>query len=198
MVQTSLHIPVLPAVNKEWTLFLDRDGVINVEKPMDYVRNWEEFQFNPGVLDAMRIFNQLFGRILVVTNQRGVGKGYMTEQDLLDVHDKMLQKIIKHGGRIDKIYYAPELEDDGPRRKPNPTMGLEAMQDFSDIRIEKSFMIGNTFSDMEFGRNVGAGTIFLPTTRTEPPMPHPLVDFLFPDLLAAAKGFQQAQAHSAQ
>jgi D-glycero-D-manno-heptose 1,7-bisphosphate phosphatase len=198
MVQTSLHIPVLPAVNKEWTLFLDRDGVINVEKPMDYVRNWEEFQFNPGVLDAMRIFNQLFGRILVVTNQRGVGKGYMTEQDLLDVHDKMLQKIIKHGGRIDKIYYAPELEDDGPRRKPNPTMGLEAMQDFSDIRIEKSFMIGNTFSDMEFGRNVGAGTIFLPTTRTEPPMPHPLVDFLFPDLLAAAKGFQQAQARSAQ
>lgn len=198
MVQTSLQIPVLPAVNKEWTLFLDRDGVINVEKPMDYVRNWEEFQFNPGVLDAMRIFNQLFGRILVVTNQRGVGKGYMTEQDLLDVHDKMLEKIIKHGGRIDKIYYAPELEDDGPRRKPNPTMGLEAMQDFTDIRIEKSFMIGNTFSDMEFGRNVGASTIFLPTTRTEPPMPHPLVDFLFPDLLAAAKSFQAAQARSAK
>ncbi len=190
MVQTSSLKSVLPAVNKEWTLFLDRDGVINVEKPMDYVRNWEEFQFNPGVLEALRLFAQQFGRILVVTNQRGIGKGYMTEQDLHDIHDKMQEKIQKHGGRIDKIYYAPELDDDGPRRKPNPTMGLEAMKDFPDIDASKSFMIGNTFSDMEFGRNIGAQTIFLPTTRTEPPMPHPLVDFLFPDLLEAAKSFQ--------
>jgi D-glycero-D-manno-heptose 1,7-bisphosphate phosphatase len=192
MVQTSPQISALPAVNKGWTLFLDRDGVINVEKPMDYVRNWEEFQFNPGVLDALRLFNQQFGRILVVTNQRGIGKGYMTEEDLYNIHHKMQEKIEKHGGRIDKIYFAPELADDGPRRKPNPTMGLEAMKDFSDIDASKSFMVGNTFSDMEFGRNIGAKTIFLPTTRPEPPMPHPLVDFLFPDLLAVAKSFGQS------
>lgn len=176
----------LPAVDASWTLFLDRDGVINVEKQMDYIRNWSEFQFNPGVLDALRVFNPLFGRILVVTNQRGVGKGYMTEADLLHIHVMMLLEIEKHGGRIDKIYYAPELSDDAPRRKPAPLMGREAMQDFAEISPARSIMVGNTFSDMEFGRNIGAKTIFLPTTRPEPPMPHPLVDYLFPDLLSLA------------
>ncbi len=176
-------------VDKKWTLFLDRDGVINVEKPMDYVRNREEFQFNPGVLEAMKYFNGLFGPIVVVTNQRGVGKGWMTEEDLLDIHIHMAQEVEATGGRIDKIYYAPELTDDSPRRKPNATMGLEAARDFPEIDLQKSIMVGNTFSDMEFGRNIGALTVFLPTTRSEPPMPHPLVDFLFPDLLALARAF---------
>jgi D-glycero-D-manno-heptose 1,7-bisphosphate phosphatase len=182
----------LPAVDRSWTLFLDRDGVINVEKPMDYVRRWEEFQFNPGVLDALRVFNSLFGRILVVTNQRGVGKGYMTESDLLHIHALMCLEVEKNGGRIDKIYYAPDLNDDSPRRKPSPIMGHEAMKEFAEIRPDRSFMVGNTFSDMEFGRNIGAKTIFLPTTRQEPPMPHPLVDYLFPDLLTLAWAFRRA------
>jgi D-glycero-D-manno-heptose 1,7-bisphosphate phosphatase len=183
----------LPRVDRSWTLFLDRDGVINVEKPMDYVRVWEEFQFNPGVLKALKLLNGLFGRIVVVTNQRGVGKGLMTEQDLLDIHDRMTEEIVRTGGRIDRVYYAPDEHDDSPRRKPSPLMGQEAMQDFAEIDPKRSFMVGNTFSDMEFGRNIGAGTIFLPTTRSEPPMPHPLVDYLFPDLLAVAKAFDKAQ-----
>ena len=178
---------ILPRIDRSWALFLDRDGVINVEKPMDYVRNWTEFQFNPGVLEALRAFSGLFGRIVVVTNQRGVGKGLMTEQDLLDIHDKMTEEIVHAGGHIDRIYYAADLHDDGPRRKPGPQMGLEAMQDFAEINPARSIMVGNTFSDMEFGRNIGALTVFLPTTREEPPMPHPLVDFLFPDLLALAR-----------
>jgi len=182
----------LPAVNKHWTLFLDRDGVINVEKPMDYVRNWDEFQFSPGVLEALSLFNGLFGRIVVVTNQRGVGKGWMTEEDLLDIHTRMLAEVALAGGRIDRVYYAPELTDDSPRRKPGPAMGHEALADFPEIDFTRSFMIGNTFSDMEFGRNIGAKTVFLPTTRSEPPMPHPLVDFLFPDLRAAARAIRQA------
>ena len=86
----------MPRVDRSWTLFLDRDGVINVEKPMDYVRAWEEFQFNPGVLKALKLLNGLFGRIVVVTNQRGVGKGLMTEQDLLDIHDRMTEEIVRH------------------------------------------------------------------------------------------------------
>ena len=183
----------LPIIDPTWTLFLDRDGVINVEKPMDYVRNWDEFQFNPGVLEALRAFSPLFGRIVVVTNQRGVGKGLMTEDDLNDIHTHMLAEIVQNGGRIDRIYYAPDLTDDGARRKPLPAMGQEAMRDFPEIDPARSIMIGNTFSDMEFGRNIGAQTIFLPTTRQAPPMPHPLVDYLLPDLLAVARAFRQAE-----
>jgi histidinol-phosphate phosphatase family protein len=177
----------LPPVDRGWTLFLDRDGVINVEKPMDYVRNWEEFQFNAGVLEAFRMFRGHFGRVFVVTNQRGVGKGLMTEADLLDIHEKMTAKVILAGGHIDKIYYAPDLTDDGPRRKPSPLMGQEAIRDFPEVDPARSLMVGNTFSDMEFGRNLGAHTVFLPTTRPEPPMPHPLVDYIFPDLLTFAR-----------
>ena len=182
----------MPRVDRNWTLFLDRDGVINVEKPMDYVRNWGEFQFNPGVLEALRIFKGLFGRIVVVTNQRGVGKGLMTEQDLLDIHDQMTAEIVRAGGHIDRIYYAAGVDDDSPRRKPSPVMGQEAIQDFPEITPSRSIMVGNTFSDMEFGRNIGALTVFLPTTREEPPIPHPLVDFLFPDLLALARAINGA------
>lgn len=197
MTEDAVKHPQLPAVDSSWTLFLDRDGVINVEKPMDYIRNWSEFQFNPGVLDALQVFNSLFGRILVVTNQRGIGKGYMTEADLLHIHAKMLLEIEKHGGRVDKIYYAPDLNADAPRRKPNPLMGREAMKDFQDIHPARSLMVGNTFSDMEFGRNIGAKTIFLPTTRPEPPMPHPLVDFLYPDLLTLAWALRRASGPAA-
>lgn len=184
----------LPRVDHSWALFLDRDGVINVEKPMDYVRNWDEFQFNPGVLEAMGLFSRLFGRIVVVTNQRGVGKGLMTEQDLLDIHDRMTSEVAAVGGHIDRIYYAPDLHDDSPRRKPSPIMGQEAMQDFAEIDSARSFMVGNTFSDMEFGRNIGVHTVFLPTTRQEPPMPHPLVDFLYPDLLSFARALNARAA----
>ena len=191
--KVNTEMPALPVVDKQWTLFLDRDGVINVEKPMDYIRNWDEFQFNPGALGALKIFNALFGRIVVVTNQRGVGKGWMTEEDLIDIHDRMVVEINAAGGRIDRIYYAPEMTDDSPRRKPSPAMGLEAIADFPEIDVTRSFMVGNTFSDMEFGRNLGAKTVFLPTTRSEPPMPHPLVDFLYPDLLELAKAFKKTK-----
>lgn len=182
----------LPAIDKTWTLFIDRDGVINVEKAMDYVRNWDEFRFYPGVKEGLALLNQVFGHIFVVTNQKGVGKGLMTEDNLLDIHSHMLEEINGAGGHIDKVYYAIALEDDHPMRKPNPGMGLRAAKEFGDVRFARSFMIGNTFSDMEFGRKIGARTIFLPTTREAPPMPHPLVDYLFGDLLSAARALATA------
>ena len=86
------------------TLFLDRDGVINRLRPKDYVKTWEEFEFISGSVEALRILASRFRYILVVTNQRGVGRGVMTEQDLQTIHDKMLQEIRQGGGRIDRIY----------------------------------------------------------------------------------------------
>ncbi|MDE3213549.1 MAG: HAD-IIIA family hydrolase, partial [Bacteroidota bacterium] len=144
----------LPQIDASWSLFLDRDGVINEEKHQDYVQTWEEFRFYEGVKDALGIFARKFGRIFIVTNQRGVAKGITRLEDLHDIHDKMLREIEQAGGRVDKIYYAIELEDESPNRKPNPGMGIQAQKDFPEIDFSKSIMIGNTLSDMRFGRNL--------------------------------------------
>jgi histidinol-phosphate phosphatase family protein len=174
-------------IDGSWTLFLDRDGVINVEKNQDYVRNREEFQFTPGTLDAMPFFAKLFPRIFVVTNQKGIGKGLMTHDDIADIHDHMLNQVRAAGGRIDRVYYCPELADDHPNRKPNPGMGLQAAKDYPDTNLTRSLMVGNTMSDMNFGRNLGMKTVFIPSTKPMPELPHPLVDFTYANLLALAK-----------
>ncbi len=93
------------------TLFLDRDGIINRLRPGDYVKSWDEFEFLPGALNALTKCNAMFRRILVVTNQRGVGKGLMTRQALDEIHRRMLQTIAEHGGRIDKIYCCTGLSE---------------------------------------------------------------------------------------
>jgi histidinol-phosphate phosphatase family protein len=181
----------LPAIDQSWSLFLDRDGVINHEKDADYIRNWSEFRFYDGVTDAMKIFHQLFLHIVVVTNQKGVGKGWMLESDLTDIHEGMKKEIHASGGRLDKVYYCIDLEDESPNRKPNAGMGLQAAKDFPGINFEKSMMVGNTMSDMEFGKKLGLFTIYLPTTRGLPEMPNPLIDAIYPNLLQLAKALQK-------
>ncbi len=178
----------LKKIDKSWTLFLDRDGVINDEKYMDYIKRWEEFKFYPGVKEAIRIFTQKFARILVVTNQRGVAKQLMTLQDLELINKNMLAEVEAAGGKIDKIYFCIDMENKSINRKPNPGMGLQAKADFLEIDFTKSIMVGNTITDMEFGRNVGiAINIFLPTTNPYVGVQHPMIDMVFPDLLSVAK-----------
>ena len=75
-------------INKDWTLFLDRDGVINKKIENDYVRNWSQFEFIEGVIEALKILRNIFGKIIIVTNQRGIGRGLMTENDLHEIHKK--------------------------------------------------------------------------------------------------------------
>ena len=82
------------------TLLLDRDGVINRLRPNDYVKCWEEFEFLPGVFEALKKWTPIVKHIFVVTNQRGVGKGVMSENDLLEIHQKMIAEIENHGARI--------------------------------------------------------------------------------------------------
>jgi histidinol-phosphate phosphatase family protein len=178
---------LLTNIDKSWTLFIDRDGVINHEKKADYIRNWEEFNFYDGVLEAMEILNEKFGVIVMVTNQKGVGKGLMTKDDLDNIHSNMLENIVANQGRVDKIYYCSDLEDNSPNRKPNPGMAFQANKDFSTIDFNKSIMVGNKLSDMNFGRNAGINTVFVATTNPEIPFPHTSIDFRFTDLLAFAK-----------
>ena len=174
-------------IDKTWTLFLDRDGVFNEEKKADYIRNWDEFKFYEGVLDAVAILNEKFGVTVMVTNQKGVGKKLMTTDDLNLIHLNMLSEIESRGGRIDKIYYCPELDDTAHNRKPNPGMAFLAKADFPTIDFTKSIMVGNKLSDMNFGRNAGIYTAFVATTNPETPFPHPSIDFRFDNLLAFAK-----------
>ncbi len=180
----------LSKIDNSWTLFLDRDGVINHDKDNDYIRNWEEFRFYDTTLEAMAILAQKFPRIMVTTNQKGVGKGLMTVDDLTRIHTNMLQEIKQSGGRIDKVYYCSDLSDDSINRKPNPGMAFQAKADYADIDLAKSIIVGNRISDMGFGRNAGMRTVFVATTHPETPFPNPLIDLRFDHLLAFARALQ--------
>lgn len=176
----------LKNIDRSWTLFIDRDGVVNDEKHDDYIHTWEEFKFYEGVKDAFEIFNKKFGVIVMITNQRGVAKGLTKIEDLHLIHKNMLQEIENANGRIDRIYFCTDME--GENRKPNTGMGLQALKDFPAIDLSKSMMIGNTLSDMKFGRNLGvAMNIFLPTTRKNVPFDHEDIDLVFDDLISVAK-----------
>jgi len=169
--------------DKSWTLFLDRDGVINHEKYQDYIYNPGEFVFYEGVPSAMQLFRQIFGKIILVTNQRGVEKGLMTVQDLEEVHKYMQDELAKVNGQLDAIYFCSSLDDANPNRKPQPGMALQAKLDFPEIEFNKSIMVGNNLSDMYFGRNAGMKTVFVQTTHPDQKIPHPAIDLACKDLL---------------
>jgi D-glycero-D-manno-heptose 1,7-bisphosphate phosphatase len=179
----------LEQVNNDWTLFLDRDGVLNHEKNNDYVLNWGEFRFYNTVPQALASLNTRFKHIVVVTNQKGVGKGLMRLEDLDNIHQNMLSVIEKAGGRIDKIYFCSDLADDSPNRKPQPGMAFQAQHDFPGIDLSRSIMVGNRPSDMKFGRNAGMHTVYLATTHPETPFPHPDIDLRFNSLAEFAAAF---------
>lgn len=171
----------LKSIDKEWSLFLDRDGVINHDKS-PYTLSAGEFEFYDGVLDAIKKFSTIFNHIFVVTNQRGVGRKMMTEEDLLEIHELMTGTIAKSGGRIDKIYYCTSIDNNHPDRKPNPGMALRAMQEHPAVIKHKSIMVGNNLSDMIFGKNAGMYTVLLTTTGVSVELPHPLVDLQYDSL----------------
>lgn len=148
--------------NQTWSLFLDRDGVINKRFIDRYVLSADEFEFIEGAVESIAGFSKVFGKILVVTNQQGIGKGLMTNQDLEQIHDKMLNAIEQAGGRIDKIYHCPDLKEKHSfYRKPEIGMALNARKDFPDINFKKSVMVGDTISDMIFGKRMKMLTFFI-------------------------------------
>lgn len=183
----------LPIIDKSWTLFLDRDGVINHDTPNSYVFNADGFKFFDNVPEAIKIFSELFSIIVVVTNQKGVGRGLMTLDDLNGIHTKMLKGIGEGNGRIDKIYFCTDLEDSSPNRKPNPGMAFQAKSDFPAIDFSKSIMVGNKLSDMQFAKSAGISTtVFLPTTNPETAFPHPLIDLRFNNLMELAEALTKS------
>ena len=137
------------------TLFLDRDGVINRLRPGDYVKSWVEFEYLPGILQALRKWCARFRHVILLTNQRGVGKGVMTDADLSRIHAHMMKDILEAGGRLDLILTCTATEDFDPRRKPNTGMFEEACTLFPDISARRSVMLGDSDSDAVFAARCG-------------------------------------------
>ena len=107
----------------------------------------------------------------------------MTLEALKEINTNMRAAIIGNGGRIDKVYSSTAVKDEDRNRKPNPGMGLQAQEDFPSIDFKRSVMVGNSLSDMEFGKRLSMHTVFL-TTKHEPfTLPHDLIDEQFSSLI---------------
>lgn len=170
-------------IDSSWSLFLDRDGVVNKKLPNDYVKKWEEFEFLTGVQEAIRICSEIFGKVFIVTNQQGIGKGIMTERDLEILHNQMMDEIRYEGGNINKIYHSPyRAEEKSVFRKPNPGMARKAKIDFPIIEFNKSIVVGDSISDMEFGKNSGMYTVFISSDEELISSNSAMIDFVLPDL----------------
>lgn len=155
-------------INNTWSLFLDRDGVINKRRFGGYITSVEEFEFLPGVEDAIATFSDIFHLIIVVTNQQGIAKKIMTERNLLEIHNYMCDQIYLKGGKIDKCYFAPNLKGEAENmRKPSPVMAELAKLEFPEIDFKCCVMIGDTDTDIEFGKNIGMKTVRI---KTEEPI----------------------------
>ena len=171
------------AINNQWTLFLDRDGVINQQVMNGYVNSLDTFQFLDGAVDAMARLSTRFGRLIVVTNQRGIGRGLTHAEEVEKIHAYIRKTTMEAGGRLDAFYVCPDVDASSFNRKPNPGMGLQAKQDFPGIDFAKSIMVGNSLSDMAFGKKLGMATVFLTTTQTAPAsLADHGIDLVFPDL----------------
>lgn len=170
-------------IDNNWSLFLDRDGVINRKIKNGYVLSINDFEFLPGVLNAMNILNKKFKRIFVLTNQQCIGKGLISMEEMEHIHDYMLARIRKEGGDITDIFVSPWLEEDqNPYRKPGTGMAEEALKKYPHIDYTRAVMVGDTDTDMFLGRKLGMLNVFIssladPATKIYDYRFHSLADF---------------------
>ena len=143
-------------------LFLDRDGVLNVDR--GYVSRIEDFEWIEGTKTCIANFNRRGWYVFVVTNQSGIARGYYTEADMQALHDHMTKELKEADAHIDRFYHAPWHEDgeiaryrkSSIDRKPGPGMLLQAMADFN-VNREQSFLIGDKQTDLDAARAAGVG-----------------------------------------
>jgi D,D-heptose 1,7-bisphosphate phosphatase len=134
-------------------VFLDRDGVINVDR-RDYVKSWSEFKFLPRVFEALRLLKENDIRAIIITNQSAVNRGLMTLDTLLEINEKMLDAIRKHGGDLQAIYYCPHTPaEDCECRKPKSGMVRNAVKNLK-IDLSVSYLVGDSEKDVELARSV--------------------------------------------
>jgi len=142
-------------------LFLDRDGVVNIEK--DYLYKTVDFEFIDGIFKVCKYYQNLGYKIFVVTNQSGIARGYYSEDDFKEVTNWMINEFEILGINISKVYHCPhhpDISGDCNCRKPKPGMLLEAAKDY-DIDLQNSIIIGDKERDIEAGINAGLSTTYL-------------------------------------
>lgn len=166
------------------TVFLDRDGTINRGAAEgDYIRSPEEVELLPGAAEAIRLLNQLPAKVVVVTNQRGIALGLMSEDDLAAVNARLEQLLAAEGAQLDAILHCPHEKGECDCRKPGPGMFERAAREVPGVSLEGAAMIGDSPLDVEAGNRLGLTTIRLGLSAPGDPKP----DFEAPDLLTAVR-----------
>ena len=145
-----------------FAVFFDRDGIVNKRIINDYVKNIDEFEFIPDFFYIFNLVKQFGFQTFLITNQQGIGKKLMTEDDLDKIHQYMQDVLLTRTGyQFDKIYFSPSLaQENDYRRKPNPGMILEAIKDFN-LNPNSCLMIGDSISDVLAGKNADILTVLV-------------------------------------
>jgi D,D-heptose 1,7-bisphosphate phosphatase len=150
------------------TVFLDRDGVISIFTPDDYIKNWNEFEFIPGAIEGLKILSKHNYRLVIISNQAGVNKGLFTKKSLDGLTKKMLEVLKKQGVEIEKIYYCTHTpEENCACRKPKPGSFYRAQKELGGIDLQKTFFIGDSDTDVQAGKSAGTKTILVLSGKTK-------------------------------
>jgi D-glycero-D-manno-heptose 1,7-bisphosphate phosphatase len=181
------------------TIFLDRDGVINEKMPEgSYVTCWNEFRPLPGVVEAISQLNRAGVRVLVISNQRGIALGLYAASDVQAIHSAFQSLLETQGAHIDGFYFCPHDKAECDCRKPLPGLFEQAVADFPAISAATSVMIGDSLSDIEFGRRLGMLTVYIEGNpermKTGADKARKLADLCFSSLADAVDGLQASFA----
>ena len=149
-------------------VFLDRDGTLNVE--VDYIRTPDQLQIIEGAAKAVRKLNEHGIITCVISNQSGIARGFLAEVDLIPIHAKLREELLREGSKLGGIYYCPHLPTAGIApynvececRKPKPGMLQQGAREFN-IALRRSFVVGDSAVDMQAGNAVDAATILVQT-----------------------------------
>jgi len=140
-------------------IFIDRDGVINCRRPGDYVLEWSQFVFVPGIREALKKLATLGLPLIVISNQAAVGKGLLDPADLEQITSNMYQALVADGTLLTAAYYCPHRSDENCHcRKPKPALVLSAASDFN-IDLSRSIFIGDSDADEQAARAAGCASV---------------------------------------
>ncbi|MEN9699023.1 MAG: hypothetical protein RLZZ301_221 [Bacteroidota bacterium] len=171
-------------IDRSWCLFLDRDGVLNQRLFGGYVTHWADFAWTSNMPAAAGQLATPFAHVFVITNQQCVAKGLATAHQINELHAKMQFELGENGMSVSAIQVATEAKGAAPmRRKPSPQMALELKERFPEIDFQKSIMVGDTDSDVQFGKQLGMKTVLIRSEEVTHEVPDLYIDHLS-DLMA--------------
>jgi len=173
-------------------IFLDRDGVISIFTPNDFIKNWEEFEFLPDAIEGLQILKNAGYKIVIISNQSGVGKGIFSKKGLEEITENMKNVLSKNEVEIYKIYYCTHREDENCNcRKPKVGLFLKAKEEIGNIDFSKTFFIGDSKKDIIAGEKIGTKTVLVLSGETKSKQETEKweikPDYIFKNLKEAAK-----------